>query len=210
MNYPILMADIINSGKKDSRLLMSQLRDIVTAINNKGKVVSPLTITLGDEFQGITSSIPDGIKTILNIEELIITNQFDLKLRYVLNYGKIDTKINTKTAYEMLGRGLTEARKSLNELKNEDSRFLISLGDNMKDTAEIINQAFIIYQSFVDSWKINDYPIVAEFFKTNDYKVVAEKVNLDRSSAWRRRKSLKMHEYETIKNIIVTLLKPLL
>lgn len=206
MNYPILMADIINSGKKDSRLLMSQLKDIVGSTNKKGKLVSPLTITLGDEFQGITGSVADGIKTILEIEELIITNQFDLKLRYVLNYGKIDTKINTKTAYEMLGQGLTEARKNLNELKNEDGRFLILLGDKMKDLADLINQTFIIYQSFVDSWKTNDYPIVAEFLKTNDYKVVAEKVKLDRSSAWRRRKSLKMQEYETIKNIILTLL----
>ncbi len=209
MNYPILMADIINSGKKDSKLLMSQLKEIVRLINNGAQILSPLTITLGDEFQGITRSIADGIKTIIEIEEIIIKHQFDLKLRYVLNYGRIDTEINTKAAYEMLGEGLTEARNSLNELKSKDARFLILLGQGMTDTADILNKAFIIYQSFIDSWKINDYPIVAEFLKTDDYKIVAEKVNLDKSSAWRRKKSLNMHEYETIKNIILTLLKPL-
>ena len=209
MNYPILMADIINSGKKDSKLLMAQLKEIVGLINKEGQLLSPLTITLGDEFQGITNSISNGIKTIIEIEEIIIENHFDLKLRYVLNYGRIDTESNTKTAYEMLGEGLTEARNSLNELKSKDSRFLILLGQGMKDTADLLNKTFIIYQSFADSWKINDYPIVAEFLKTDDYKIVAEKVNLDKSSAWRRRKSLNMHEYETIKNIILTLLKPL-
>ncbi len=209
MKYPILMADIINSGKKDSRLLMAQLKEIVRLINKKSHIVSPLTITLGDEFQGLTDTIANGIKAIIEIEEIIIKNQFDLKLRYVLNYGHIDTEINTKAAYEMLGEGLTNARNSLNELKGKDSRFLISLGSEMIDSADILNKTFIIYQSFVDSWKLNDYPIVTEFFKTDDYKIVAEKVNLDRSSAWRRRKSLNMHEYETIKNIILTLLKPL-
>jgi hypothetical protein len=206
MEYPILMADIINSGKKDSKLLMSQLKEIVKSINSKAQFLSPLTITLGDEFQGVANSIDTGIKTIIEIEEMIIQNQFDLKLRYVLNYGHIETEINTKTAYEMLGDGLTEARENLNELKNKDSRFLICLGLGMKDSADILNKTFIIYQSFADSWKLNDYKIVAEFLKTDDYKIVAEKVNLDRSSAWRRRKSLKMHEYETIKNIILTLL----
>jgi hypothetical protein len=207
MDYPILMADIISSGKKDSQILMSELKELVATTNKRAKLISPLTITLGDEFQGISNSIADAIKTILEIEELIITKGFDLKLRYVLNYGKIDTKINTKTAYEMLGEGLTEARRNLNELKNEDGRFLILLGAPLKDLAHLINQTFIIYRSFVDAWKPNDYPIVAEFFRTHDYKIVAEKVNLDRSSAWRRKKSLKMHEYETIKNIILTLLK---
>lgn len=209
MNYPILMADIINSGKKDSQLLMTQLKEIVKLINKKPHIVSPLTITLGDEFQGLTDTIANGVKTIIDIEEIIIENQFDLKLRYVLNYGRIDTRINTKAAYEMLGEGLTEARNSLNELKGKDARILILLGDKMIDISDILNKAFIIYQSFADSWKLNDYPIVAEFLKTDDYKIVAEKVKLDKSSAWRRRRSLKMHEYETIKNIILTLLKPL-
>lgn len=207
MDYPILMADIINSGKKDSRLLMAQLKEIVRLINKKPHILSPLTITLGDEFQGLIDTVANGVKAIMEIEEVIIKNQFDLKLRYVLNYGRIDTEINTKAAYEMLGEGLTEARNKLNNLKNKDSRFLILLGHKMTDTANIINNAFIIYQSFTDSWKLNDYPIVAEFLKTDDYKIVAEKVNLDRSSAWRRRKSLNMYEYETIKNIILTLSK---
>lgn len=209
MKYPILMADIINSGKKDSKLLMSQLKEIVRVVNGKDKQLSPLTITLGDEFQGVTKSIESGIKTIIEIEEMIIENQFDLKLRYVLNYGRIDTEINTKTAYEMLGMGLTEARNSLNELKNKNYRFHIQLGQGMKEMTDLLNKTFIIYQSFTDSWRLNDYPIVAEFLKTDDYKIVAEKVSLDRSSAWRRRKSLNMHEYETIKNIILTLLKRL-
>ena len=36
---------------------------------------------------------------------------------------------------------------------------------------------------------------------------VAEKVQLDKSSAWRRRKSLKIQEYNRVKNIILAVLK---
>lgn len=208
MNYPILMADTIDSGIQDSNELMHQLKMLVKSMNKqKQSLISPLTITLGDEFQGVCSSIPNAILMIISIEEMIIKNQYNIKLRYVLNFGKIDTKINSVRAYEMLGVGLTEARKKLNSLKTDDARFCISIGRNRKKSEEILNDAFFILQSFIDSWNVKDYELVAAFLTNSDYKKVAEKVQLDKSSAWRRRKSLKIQEYNRAKNIILAVLK---
>jgi hypothetical protein len=119
MEFPILMADIINSRRKNSSLLMQQFKDIVSSVNKvkSENLISPLTITLGDEFQGLTNTIENGIKTIFDIEEIILDKQYDFKLRYVLLYGQIDTEINTSIAYEMLGEGLTNARRDINSLK---------------------------------------------------------------------------------------------
>ncbi len=113
------MADIINSRRKNSSLLMQQFKDIVSSVNKvkSENLISPLTITLGDEFQGLTNTIENGIKTIFDIEEIILDKQYDFKLRYVLLYGQIDTEINTSIAYEMLGEGLTNARRDINSLK---------------------------------------------------------------------------------------------
>lgn len=207
MNYPILMADIVNSGQKDSKKLMTQFKTIIQSINEKRNknLLSPLTITLGDEFQGIIDNVQNGIEIIFEIEELIIQNQFDFKLRYVLNFGEIETEINNKIAYEMLGEGLTTAREKLNSLKNDKSRFEILLPKNL--LGDIINNSFIIYQSIIDSWQLKDYNIVFEFLIHDDYKIVANNVSLNISSAWRRRNSLKIYEYKTIKKIILDLSK---
>lgn len=208
MEFPILMADVINSGRKNSSLLMQQFKDVVSLINKeKSKnLISPLTITLGDEFQGLTNTMENGIKTIFDIEEIILDKQYDLKLRYVLLYGQIDTEINNNIAYEMLGEGLTNARKDINSLKNKDSRFQIRLNKDEEKKEKYLNKAFFIYQSFVDSWKEKDLEIVKEFLLHEDYKIVAQNVNIDQSNAWRRKKSLNIHEYNDIKKIILFIL----
>ena len=96
MDYLVLMADVIGSRKKESTELISEFKRIVNYINDKWskEILSPLTITLGDEFQGVINTTENSIKVIFDIEEEIIKNNQDLKLRYVVNKGKIDTPIN--------------------------------------------------------------------------------------------------------------------
>jgi hypothetical protein len=208
MEYPILMADIINSRRKNSSSLMKQFKDVVSSINKvkNENLISPLTITLGDEFQGVTNTIENGIKTIFDIEEIIVDKQYDLKLRYVLLYGQIDTEINTSSAYEMLGEGLTNARRSINSLKKTDSRFLIRLNNNETKKEHYLNKTLFIYQNLIDSWKEKDLKIIKEFLLHEDYKIVAQNVGIDPSNAWRRKKSLNIQEYKDIKEIILFIL----
>lgn len=208
MEFPILMADIINSRRKNSSSLMTQFKDVVSSINKvkNENLISPLTITLGDEFQGVTNTIENGIKTIFDIEEIILDKQYDLKLRYVLLYGQIDTEINTSIAYEMLGEGLTNARRSINSLKKTDSRFLIRLNNYETKKEHYLNKTLFIYQNFIDSWKEKDLKIIKEFLLHEDYKIVAQNVGIDPSNAWRRKKSLNIQEYKDIKEIILFIL----
>lgn len=208
MYYAILMADVKDSGKKDPKILMANFKKLIAEINTKQKtyIISPLTITLGDEFQCVAKNVVEATNLIYSMEELIVKKQFDFKLKYVVNYGQIDTKINKKIAYEMLGQGLTDARRYLNEIKKEDTRFLIQ-GNKNEELTHLANNAFLIYQSIVDSWKSKDLKTVSAFLLYGDYKKVAAHIKTDTSSAWRRKKSLKINEYLAIKEIITFLIK---
>lgn len=208
MEYPILMADVVNSRTKEALTLHHQLKNLVNQVNSDtSQLLSPLTITLGDEFQGVTKSVSDAIKIILHLEELIIHARSDLKLRYVVHVGLIDTPINPKIAYEMLGKGLTDARQILNNLKGDKNRFVIRLNPDSKDTEQVLNNLLCVYQDYTDSWKLKDYPLISAFLNYNDYKVVAAKLDIDTSTAWRRQRSLKISGYAALKNIIFALLK---
>jgi len=208
MKHVILMADIIDSGKKDSQKLMSDFKSIVHSTNKKyfKFLKSPLTITLGDEFQGVIANVKTSLDIILYIEEELIRKKFNFKLRFVLLDGIIDTMINNKIAFEMLGPGLSEARERLSELKGSNHRFYISL-DN-KYISDILNNSFLLLQILISHWKPEkDYETVYNFLKYNDYKKVSEVLNKNRSLIWKRSKSLNIESYNALKNIIKTIPK---
>ena len=205
MKQFIIMGDIIDSRNKNQNQLMENFKFIINEAyeNNKNNILSPLTITLGDEFQGVVKDLPSAINIILNIEENIIANKFDFKLRYVLNEGEIETPINNKIAHEMLGSGLTDARYKLTELKRENSRFIISIQNKFQE--RILSNAFKIYENIVGKWNLErDYEIAANFIKYADYKIVSELLKKNRSLLWKREKTLNINAYNSIKDIIKT------
>lgn len=206
-NY-ILMCDIVGSRKLDQALTIEHFKKCTNFINKKysNSLLSPLTITLGDEFQGIVQNLNDTIQILIDLEEFIIENNYNIKLRYVVNYGKIDTAINKKIAYEMLGEGLTNARLIINKMKTSSLRFNFKI-DNLEKES-IINNSFVIFQSIVDGWKIDkDYELITNFLKYKDYKIVAEKMNKERSLMWKREKSLNLNSYNSVKEILEKITK---
>jgi hypothetical protein len=199
----ILMADIIDSRKHDQKTLITDFKDVVSVVNTQeaGNLISPLTITLGDEFQGVLTDLESAIQVILNIEEVILSKELNFKLRYTLIEGKIDTEINREIAYEMLGEGLTIARDRLQQLKHEKNRFSIGLRNTK--LANAINNAFLAFQGLVDNWTgLNDMQIASMFLNGIDYKQIAIEVNREKSVIWKRKKSLKIDEYLAMKNVL--------
>jgi hypothetical protein len=199
--YYILKADVIASREKRGKKLMNEFKQLlgVVAEKNKQSFLSPMTITLGDEFQSIPKSLPLATKVILELEEARVEQKIDWRLRYVLHYGEIETSINKKIAYEMVGSGLTKAKELLDDLKDESSRFLFSVSEPQ---SSILNKLFYLYTSMVSNWKTDDFPLVQAFFQWRDYKLVAEKMKNDKAHMWRRNKSLGMEEYFTLRELI--------
>ena len=206
----ILMADIINSRTKDSAELMEGLKALVTTINKKYKknILSPLTITLGDEFQSIINDLKSCVEIIIKIEEEIVLQHLDFSLRYVVQYGAVDTKINNKVAYEMLGSGLTMARENLELAKKaKDGRVHFHVMNEAD--AKLLENLFFVFIFIKDSWSRSDYYVVAEFIKGLNYREAAEQLDKDSSQLWKREKSLMIKEYMATKRSIIDIVNRL-
>jgi len=204
----ILMADIINSREFLPEPLMNNFRELSSEISVafKSNFISPITITLGDEFQCVVKSEKAGIEVILAFEEQIIKLGFNFVLRFVLLQGKIETEINSKVAQGMLGEGFIEARHALQELKRTDNRYFIKLSNPAYKSLEPLLQ---IYQYFKDRWDVTkDYPIVAKFLQNLDYGEVAKVLDMNPSQVWKRKKTFKINQYFQIKRAILLLLQP--
>src|SRR5690554_2632075 len=99
--YYILMGDVVGSSDFEPTKLGKNLKSLVKSANEelKNSTLSPYTVTLGDEFQGVTKSLKSGIETLIYLEEARLSEELDFKLHYVLHYGTIETAINPETSY---------------------------------------------------------------------------------------------------------------
>jgi iron uptake system EfeUOB component EfeO/EfeM len=89
--------------------------------------------------------------------------------------------------------------------KTNRSRFLIRTAEN--DLSEKLTLAFVMFQSVLDDWSMKDRRIVKEFLLCDDYKKIAKRLKKDVSLLWRRRKSLKIAEFQVIKKLITLLVE---
>ncbi len=198
----VLMADIVDSRKGDQHELMIRFRKATDNINKKNKkaLLSPMTITLGDEFQGVVKNISAAVRLILEMEEKLIQDQAGFKLRYVLYEGSIDTPINEDIAHGMLGEGLTKAREALEKTKTTNSRYYFNLKN--QQAAEALINSMSIYQNITDDWKLDkDNDLISNFLDLRDYKLVAAHMGKTRSQIWKRHKNLKIEPYFAVKQV---------
>ena len=201
----IIMADVIRSRNLDGNSVMAQLSAATKKVNVEFmyEILSPLTITLGDEYQGVVADLTAAINILIMMEEQLILREAGFKLKHVVWYGGIDSGINTVSAHGMIGGGLTAAREKLTELKKSDRRFHIHTGND--DLDSLLAPALNLYQFFVDDWSEKDYPVVSAFWELEDYKRVAKALDKDVSLMWRREKSLHLNEYSDVKKLLITL-----
>jgi len=203
----IIMADIISSRniRKDEGF-MGQFKRLTNLANQafEEKIISPLTITLGDEFQGIVDSAHTLFELVFFLEEQSIAAGYSFQLRYSLVHGEIETEINTEIAYEMYGAGLTKAREALKLTKETKENYYVALNGPVDTQLQLCMK---LYQSVKSEWKIAEYEVIAAFLKHNDYKDL-KKMGLykTRSGAWKKGKSLRIEEYNTVKELIFLIL----
>jgi hypothetical protein len=197
------MADIIASRAADQGLLAREFKEIVAETNkeHRASILSPLTITLGDEFQAVFGQLDHALDIVIQLEEKIILKGFEFQMRYVVVEGPIETPINRKIAYGMMGEGLTRARETLNNLKKDSDHFRIDISD--KGLEKAISDALFIFNGIKSEWDLaRDGDIIREFFTDSDYKTVADRLKKDRSQMWRKEKSLRFSQYRASKDLI--------
>ncbi|MAB66590.1 MAG: hypothetical protein CL662_07105 [Bacteroidetes bacterium] len=206
-SYPIFMGDVVNSSDYDGELLSKGLKELVESTNKKFSkdILSPLTITLGDEFQGVLNSVSTGIDLLFHLEEELLITEPDFKLHYVLLLGEIETEINPDIAYEMMGKGLTEARKMLSSKKRNRKRFRFKLQN--KEQTEQLSNLFEVLDTIILNWKKEDYPLILDMINNDNNSEVGDLHDKNRDQIWKRRKTLMINEYNLLKDFIKTYIK---
>lgn len=128
--YAVVMGDIVKSEKSLApEQLHSQFNNAIDIQNqiHANVLVSPLTITLGDEFQGLTRKISQAAPIVRELRWNLMKN--DIDCRFVIGLVEMKTDINPDKAWNMFGKGLARAREKLNE-KRSGTLYVFSFAEN--------------------------------------------------------------------------------
>lgn len=144
--YAIIMGDIVKSREHQKAKQLSQLfNEKIFEANQvfKKGIVSPLTITLGDEFQGLVKSFKQAFQVAHQLSLQLLSH--DIRCRFVVGQVDLVSPPNSKVAWNMMGEGLAEAREKLNEKEDPnfykfsgfDRKFLILLDGMGRSMSEV-------------------------------------------------------------------------
>lgn len=150
--YGVIMGDLIGSSTASVSFLHKQFNSAIQRQNNRSQIdiVSPLTITLGDEFQGIVTSSTAAAKIARQLRHDLLTS--DVECRFVIGQVEIETPINRSEAWNMMGVGLAKAREKLNQKRaNQFYRFSILKNPVIEQLLDAVGMGLsVIERSWTD------------------------------------------------------------
>ena len=146
-----LIADVVESKKiKERGYFQQQLGEKLREINEKrgSQLLSPYTITLGDEFQAVYAHYDTVLGDIWEIADAVYPH----RIRFALGYGKLTTAINPRQAIGMDGPAFYAARTGINRLKDID-RMIIQLEGEGITHKNLFNESLCLLSLYQDKWK---------------------------------------------------------
>jgi hypothetical protein len=152
MKRIVLIADIVSSREiKDRDRIQKKLKVTLQGINQTShSMLSPMTITLGDEFQCVYSNADEIFKHIWKI----LYASYPEKIRFSFGIGKITTGINRSQAIGMDGPAFYEAREGLEWLKQHDYFFNITSSNDSEMVSFTRNALFLVSHN-IEGWNRN-------------------------------------------------------
>lgn len=196
-----IIGDLIDSKQLDNRQqIQEQLRSALDFINIQFKddIVSQLTLTLGDEFQGLLK-VGAPVCFILDTLESQIS---ELNVRYGIGIGDIVTEINPSLSIGADGPAFWYAREALEYIHDNHDygmshTYLISEKKEFRLINDILALSDHIKYSMTNIQKETLHFIIKEgiYSDTFDQKSVAHKMNISDVSLYKRLKAGQIKVY---------------
>ena len=196
-----MIADIVDSRIVENRKeLQNRLQGVLAEINNNSdSVVSPYTITLGDEFQAVLSKSKNLFSDLWTIKERI----FPSKLRISIAVGSISTELIKTTSVGMDGQAFYMARDALKTMKESTSIFVVSGLDGPCE--ELVNDSLALITDIDKYWKKNWIGIQARLLREFSIEEIAGELNISKSAVYQNIKRGRLNLTTRIYNRVASM-----
>ena len=182
MNAIIVIADIVKSKEIVNRnQFQSELKLELDAITSSSKdILSPYTITLGDEFQAVYSK-SEGL--LLDIFRILV-KVYPVLVRFAISWGEITTQVNKTASIGMDGPGFYVAREGMTHLKRLDYSVVQFYGELLPDI-DLMNTSLRLCFSVMSNWKENTLRIFNALLNDKPVRIIAPDLNISERGVYK-------------------------
>ncbi|MFU8813158.1 MAG: SatD family protein [Balneolaceae bacterium] len=182
-SYIVIIGDIEHSRKlpgDERKQVQKKLESVFRKLNRaSGHIISPYTITLGDEFQAVYESAGDIFQHIWTIMATV----HPIYVRMSIGVGEITTEMKQKNALGMDGPAFHKAREQLLQMK--ENKLLLSVAAENEGFSRLVNNSFRILDVNLRSWKKNRFTILQKLYEGKEVKQIAKDTGLSEVAVYK-------------------------
>jgi len=181
MHCLALIGDIRSSRDLDDRgEVQRQLQKCLNDLNRQYNdvLISPLTITLGDEFQALLRNAEEIWKIVFNIE----CRMYPTRIRFGLGIGDISTNINTDSAIGMDGPAFYSARDAMQEIKKSEACYKIK---GLETDEELTNNTLALISDNKNKWEENRIKIFHDLLGHKKVNTIALNIGISQTAVYK-------------------------
>ncbi len=155
---------------EDRRHLQNRLQHTLERLNRQHPhLLSPFTITLGDEFQAVYARADRLFRDLWFIRAGIYPHQ----VRFAVGIGPLDTPINPRQAIGMDGPAFHHARTAMEQLKR--SEYFLALAGEQLPYLELANQSLRLMSHQSRHWNENRLKIFLYYLEDLSAREIANR-----------------------------------
>lgn len=203
--FIVAIGDVISSKKVEKRKeLQHKLLDVFCHLNTPGfenHLISPYTITLGDEFQAVYEKADCLLLDSISILE----KTYPQKIRFSFGIGQISTDINREQSIGMDGSAFHYAREGILNLKGQRGKYKFNIS-GLEDTEQekLFNNTLYIFSNLLDQWNRNRYFILRSTMEGKAVKEIAKELNLTETAVYMNIYDGSIREMMAINEIMIS------
>ena len=187
-NVIVLIADLKSSRELDEvqrAEIQQRLTSVLKELNSYNpSLLSPHTITLGDEFQAVYSNA-DGL---FAVAWRVLEELYPISVRFSWAIGSLNTPINRKQALGMDGPAFHQARAHIEAMKKDAGLFMISTEEG-NAPIKLANSSLRLISDQLRSWSQNRFSILSRLVREQKVSDIADELDLSEVAVYKNRKA---------------------
>lgn len=200
--HVVIMGDLVHSEAAPSANELHYRFNVAVDEANAAfakDLTSPLTITLGDEFQGLCRNLDVGLSLMRQVRWRLLKN--DIQCRFVVGLVSLATPLNEVRAWNMMGPGLARAREKLGQ-KRDPNAYRFSFTDQPIFEA-LMDGVGLTLTDIETEWTKRQRDIVfASFRMAESSSVIAGRFGIAESVFYKIRRAAKFDLYSKLWSIL--------
>lgn len=194
--HAVIMGDLVRSEAANAPMRLHRIFNAAVKAANaahRRTIASRLTITLGDEFQGLVRSLGAGLTIMRDVRERLLVD--GAECRFVLGLVRIDTELNPSIAWNMMGPGLARARERLGEKRLPSAyRFSLPRDAVLQTLLDAIGYSLTEVE---EDWTDRQFELARAVRRNHEHPTaVAAELNLAPRTYYKIRRAARIEFYE--------------